>query len=321
MTRVAMIGAGGMGRLHAGNLAGMADVEVCGVCDENPGAADALASTYGAKSYATVPELLDTQQPDAAYVCVPPSSHGPAELALVAAKVPWFVEKPVSVDPGVAADVAAAASEAGVLTCVGYHWRYLDATGRAADLLARSRPLLATGWWLGTTPGVAWWRRRSASGGQVIEQATHVVDLARYLLGEVVDVQADEAALVISERYADADVADVGTALLRFASGPLGILANTCSLDHSSTVGLDIFTDSVVLRIRSDSLVEERHGEVTTRHEQGSPFRREDEAFVAAVRSGDATGVKSNYQDALATLALTRKITTAAHERRVRPVG
>lgn len=320
MTRVAVIGAGGMGRLHAGNLAGMADVEICGVFDEVTAAGEALAATYGAKAYGGLSDLLDTEQPDAAYVCLPPSSHGPTELALVAANVPFFVEKPVSLDPAVATDVAAAVAEAGLLTCVGYHWRYLHATERAVEILASSRPLLATGWWLSTTPGVAWWRRRSASGGQVIEQTTHVIDLARCLLGEVVAVAADETALVIADRYADADVADVGTALVRFASGPLGIIANTCSLDHSAAAGLDIFADSVVLRIRSDSLVEERRGEVTTRREQGSPFGREDEAFIAAVRSGDASGVKSNYQDALATLRLTRQIAdTAARTAGTRP--
>lgn len=312
MTRLAMIGAGGMGRLHAGNLAGMDDVDICGVFDPRAPAADALAASHGAKAYRSLSELLDTEHPDAAYVCVPPSSHGPAELALAAARVPFFVEKPVALDPAVGADIAAAVSDAGLLTGVGYHWRYLDASRRAAEVLAQSRPLLATGWWLSTTPGVAWWRKRSESGGQVIEQATHIADLARYLLGDVISVQADEATLVISDRYPDADVADVGTALLRFASGPLGVLANSCSLDHSSAAGLDIFTDSVVLRIRSDSLVEERRGEVITRREQGSPFVREDETFVAAVRSGDPAAVKSSYTDALATLALTRQIVDAA---------
>ena len=316
MIRVAMVGAGGMGRLHLGNLLRHDDVEIAGVCDERVAAAAEMAASCGAKAYAGTEELLSSERVDAAYVCVPPFAHGPVERALAAAGVSLFIEKPVAADPATGLSVLDAVKAAGVITSVGYHWRYADPTRWAAEAIGDSRVLLAAGWWLGTTPGVGWWRRSAGSGGQVTEQATHIVDLARLLLGEVVSVQADQASLLISERYPDADIPDVGTALLRFESGALGVLSNTCSLDHGSTVGLDVFADTVVLQVRSGTLVEERRGDVRTRHGGGSPMEREDEAFLAAVRTKDRSGIQSTYEDALATLAVTHAIKQAAEQGR-----
>lgn len=310
--RVVLIGAGGMGRLHAGNLTSIDGVKVTAVCDERPDAADALAATCGARAYRSVPDLLAAETPDAAYVCLPPSAHGPTELALAAAGVPFFVEKPVALHPDTARRVADAVDAAGIVASVGYHWRYLETTAWAQQALEGVRVLLAAGWWLGTTPQVSWWRHAAESGGQVVEQATHVVDLARYLLGEVSVMCGSQADLVISARYPDADIADVNLALLRFASGALGTLATTCSLDHGSTVGLDIFTDSVILHVRGDTLVEDRCGAVLTRKATTRAFQLEDETFVRALQTGDPRAVRSTYRDAVDTLAVTHAILDAA---------
>lgn len=133
--RVVLIGAGGMGRLHAGNLTSIDGVKVTAVCDERPDATDALAATCGARAYRSVPDLLAAETPDAAYVCLPPSAHGPTELALAAAGVPFFVEKPVALHPDTARRVADAIDAAGIFASVGYHWRYLETTAWARQAL------------------------------------------------------------------------------------------------------------------------------------------------------------------------------------------
>src|SRR4051794_20219317 len=100
-TRVGLIGAGGVAQRHARVLSGLPDVQLAGVTDVLPAAAERLAGQYGARAVPDVDALL-AEGIDAAYVCVPPFAHGPAERAVIAAGLPLFVEKPIAIDMDVA---------------------------------------------------------------------------------------------------------------------------------------------------------------------------------------------------------------------------
>uniref|UniRef100_UPI00397B86F8 Gfo/Idh/MocA family protein n=2 Tax=Pseudomonadota TaxID=1224 RepID=UPI00397B86F8 len=79
------------------------------------------------------------------------------------------------------------------------------------------------------TPPPQWWWREDASGGQVVEQATHIIDLARFLSGDVTEVFG----LASHRDRADFEgltVPTATTASLRFASGTIANLAATCLL-------------------------------------------------------------------------------------------
>jgi myo-inositol 2-dehydrogenase/D-chiro-inositol 1-dehydrogenase len=179
--RVGLVGAGGVAQRHARVLAGFDDVEL--------EAASALVGQHGGRACADVPELLATG-PDAVYICVPPFAHGPAEEAVIEAGVPMFVEKPVSADLGTAERIADLVARTGLRTGVGHHWRYLSVLDEARELLADRPVRMVSGAWLDKVPPVAWWSRRDRSGGPVVEQAAHVLDLIRVLAGEVTEVTA-----------------------------------------------------------------------------------------------------------------------------------
>src|SRR5919204_6095238 len=134
--------------------------------------------------------MLEREALDALYVCVPPFARGAPELAAIDAGLPLFVEKPVAIDLPTAEAIAGRLERRPVVTCAGYHWRWLDTFERARDLLAANPARLALCSWLDKVPPPAWWLRRGGSGGQTIEQTTHVLDLARALVGEVVEVHA-----------------------------------------------------------------------------------------------------------------------------------
>jgi predicted dehydrogenase len=188
--RIGMVGAGAVAARHVRTLLAMDGVEVAGVADPALERARELAGSAGAAAYPNHMELLDAERLDAVYICVPPFAHGAPELAVIDAGLPMFVEKPVAIDQGTAATVAARLDERPVLTCTGYHWRWLDIFDRAAELLADRPPRLVQCSWLDKVPPPAWWLRRDGSGGQVIEQTTHVLDTARGLAGEVTEVHA-----------------------------------------------------------------------------------------------------------------------------------
>ena len=186
--RVGFVGCGGIAHRHFGVLASFEDVEVVGVADEDPQRAEEAAARTGARAFAGHEEMLAELELDALWICVPPFAHGAPERAAIARGLPFFVEKPVSLDVALAQEIDEAVRRSGLVTAVGYHWRYLDTVDEARRLLKENPAHLMSGYWLDQTPPPAWWRREDRSGGQMVEQATHIIDLARFLAGDVVEV-------------------------------------------------------------------------------------------------------------------------------------
>ena len=189
-----------------------------------------------------------------------------------------FVEKPVAIDQETATTIAVRLAERPVLTCTGYHWRWLDIFDRAAGLLADRPARLVQCSWLDKVPPPPWWLRRDGSGGQTIEQTTHVLDTARALAGNVTEVHAyAEAALPA------ADISAVSVATLRFASGAVGTVASTCLLPRLHRAGVHIVADGLSLELtETQLLVENGRREVWTADADARP--RPDRDFIAAVR-------------------------------------
>ncbi|WBB81169.1 Gfo/Idh/MocA family oxidoreductase [Micromonospora sp. WMMD882] len=307
--RVGLVGAGGVARRHARVLGGFEDVELVGVTDVARDAAAELADRHGGRVFGDVGELLAAGC-DAVYVCVPPFAHGPVEQAVIDAGVPMFVEKPVAVDLDTAEDVAARVAERGLLTAVGHHWRYLHVVEQARELLADRPARLVSGAWLDKVPPVAWWARRDRSGGPVVEQAAHVLDLIRVLVGEVTEVTA----------YGDgtppqvdgADVDSVTTAALRFADGPVGVLTAACVLGWKHRAGLEIVADGLVLSLTEDGLVaRDADGERRFDADPEGARVAVDRAFVDAVR-GVGDDVRVPYAEALGTQRLACAVAESA---------
>jgi myo-inositol 2-dehydrogenase / D-chiro-inositol 1-dehydrogenase len=316
-TRVGLVGAGGVAQRHARVLSGLPNVQVVGVTDVVPAAAEALAGACGAEVFPDVAALLSAGL-DAAYVCVPPFAHGAAERAIVAAEVPLFVEKPIAIDRDTAAEIAELIAERGLLTAVGHHWRYADAVERARRLLAGRPVRLVTGGWLDKVPPVGWWPRLDRSGGPVIEQAAHVLDLARHLSGEVTDVYAYGNGTPPDVPGADVDGATA--AALRFASGAVGTLAATCVLGWKERAGLDVYADGLAVRITETSLaVRDGDAESVLDCDPDAARVAVDRAFIDAVR-GDGNDVRVSYAEAIGTHALALAVAeSAATGRPVRP--
>ncbi|GIE31551.1 hypothetical protein Ait01nite_045960 [Actinoplanes italicus] len=312
-TRIGLIGAGGVAARHARVLSGLPGVTVSGVTDVVPEAAERLAGQHGGRAYATVDDLL-ADRPDAVYVCVPPFAHGDAERAVLAAGLPMFVEKPIAINHGIASELAAQIETGKVLTAVGHHWRYLPVVERAREVLAGRPVRLLTGSWLDKVPPVAWWPIGGRSGGPVVEQAAHVLDLARHLAGEVDEVFAYGNGTPPPVDGADVDGAT--TAVLRFASGAVGTLAATCVLGWKQRAGLEVYADGLALALTETELVirdGDRAETVTCDPVDGHVAV--DRAFVRAVR-GEDDDIRVPYAEALRTHELALAVAQSAAEGR-----
>ncbi|MDQ3760205.1 MAG: Gfo/Idh/MocA family oxidoreductase [Actinomycetota bacterium] len=307
--RIGFVGAGGVAARHARMLAGFDDVQLVSVTDLDPERARAFAGDHGVRAVPGVEELIGTDL-DAVYVCVPPVAHGPAEEAVAAAGVALFVEKPIGLDWEVAARIAGLLDEAGVVTAVGHHWRYSSAVTWAQRILDDRPVRLAMGAWLDKVPPVGWWARRNHSGGQVIEQAIHVLDLVRLLVGEVTEVHAIADGNPPGAQDADVDGATVAN--LRFTGGAVGTLAATCLLGWKHRAGLEVYADGLAVSLSEDALeTRDGDGPQMRRVDPDAAKRAADRAFVDAVlRKGD--DVRTPYSDALQTHRLACAVARSA---------
>jgi predicted dehydrogenase len=236
---------------HARHLTELRDVRIVAVTDPNMTAARSFAETTGAAVVSDLEALLNTS-PDAVYVCVPPHAHGPIEEQVLGAGTALFVEKPVALDLPTAERIADTARKAGVVTAVGHHWRYSPAVDLVRELLDGRPVRLAVGSWIDRVPPVPWWSTRALSGGQIVEQAVHVLDLIRLLCGDVVEVNAYANAAPPGTPDADVDGATV--AILKLQSGAVGTVAAACCVDWKHLAGLELHADDLSVTIHEDGI-------------------------------------------------------------------
>ena len=250
--RIGFVGTGGVATRHAQVLSGFDDVSLVAATDVDAERATAFAARFGMAPVHGIDDLLGCGL-DAVYVCVPPFAHGDAERQVAEAGVALFVEKPLAADLETAEAIGVQLDRAGVVTRVGHHWRCAEPVARARDLLAGRRIHLVSGAWWDKVPPVSWWPHRSRSGGPVVEQAIHLLDLARVLVGEVDEVHA-HATGPHPEATTPGDVDAATVALLRFASGAVGTLTAASVLGWKQRAGLEIVADGLVVGVGEDWL-------------------------------------------------------------------
>lgn len=317
MLRLGLIGAGWIMPAHLAALDRLGRTKVVGVASARLESAGRIAQPRGAASYDHIERLLDEQRPDVVYIAVPPSASVAACEAVAARGIPFLVEKPLAAtDSRGPARVAAAIAGTGIVAAVGYHLRALEQLPDVAERLAADPAILVTAHWQDGTPAPAWWLRESVGGGQVVEQATHLYDLARHLVGEaeVVGAVSTRSDPVVPD---GADVVDATAAVLRFASGAVGTFANT-RRQATHTVQISFTGDGPRTTIRRTSplpgawevIVEDGRRTVITPPGR-DPYERQAERFLDAVEAGDPGAVFATYEDAVRTDRLTRDVVAA----------
>ena len=320
--KVGFVGAGGVAVRHARHLTELRDVRIVAVTDRDMAAAQSFAEMTGAAVVSGLEALLNAS-PDAVYVCVPPHAHGPIEEQVLGAGTALFVEKPLALDLPTAERIADTARKAGVVTAVGHHWRYSPAVDLVRALLDGRPVRLAVGSWIDRVPPVPWWSTRALSGGQIVEQAVHVLDLIRLLCGDVVEVNAYANAAPPGTPGADVDGATV--AILKLQSGAVGTVAAACCVDWKHLAGLEIHADGLSVTIHEDGITARTaQGPVQRSLQPDDAKRASDRAFINAVVGNGAArgGILVDYDEALRTHQLACAIAASAmHNRPVRLDG
>jgi predicted dehydrogenase len=219
--KLAVIGAGVIGRRHAALIAAEPRARLVGIVDPEP-VGRALAQELGASWRASLAELLAADRPDGAIIATPNRLHVENGLEAIAAGLPVIVEKPIADNVAAAERLVAAAAQSNVPLLVGHHRRYNPMIQKAKAIIdsARLGRILAVhaSFWAMKPDEYfqAAWRREDGAG-PVLLNLIHDIDLLRYLCGDIVAVQA-----LASNAARGFVVEDSAAILLQFANGALG---------------------------------------------------------------------------------------------------
>jgi predicted dehydrogenase len=161
----------------------------------------------------------------------------------------------------------------------------------------------------GGTPDTPWWRVAALSGGQFVEQACHIVDLARMLVGEAELIGACASPAPLPD-WPDADVAGASAALVTFRSGAPGLFSATCLLPGQGGADLRLICDHAELVLEQTGFSYRRGHETQSVAVAEDPYVAQDRAFFAAVRAGQGR-LGCSYAEGVGTLQLCLAIRDA----------
>lgn len=244
---IGLIGSGFMGKAHAWgyrNAGAHFRLPVAPVlemlADAKPDLAATAASDLGfARSTGDWRELIADPRIDIVSITTPPQLHAEMALASIAAGKHTYLEKPMAPSAAIAKQMLEAAERAGVITQIGFNYlknpmialaREIVASGEIGDIVS-FRGIHAEDYMAGgDTP---WhWRLDPAVGGGVVQDlGSHIIAMARHLVGPIVEVAA-QTETVIKARPVSAgptqvrsvEVDDIARAMVRFARGCSGTL-------------------------------------------------------------------------------------------------
>ena len=231
--RAAIFGCGNYANEHARVMMQLSSrVELVAFCDRHFDRAAALAQQHTAGSatvYTDHRKLIEEAGLDMLVITLPPYGHTD-EVELAAQKgIHLLIEKPVALTSEQAWRMVAAVEGAGIKTQVGFKFRFGAAVEKLKDLIESGEagpPGLFSARYFANALHAGWWRVRDKSGGQLVEQAIHLFDLARFLMGEAGSVYCRQEN-VFHRDLPDYTIEDVSAAVIGFKNAAVGVIYAT----------------------------------------------------------------------------------------------
>lgn len=229
--RFGLVGAGGIAQSYVQVFEPYESAGIVGVADTRVEAARSTAEELGCPAYGSHEEMLGAASLDAALVCTPPATHHDICLHFLEREVPVLCEKPLTLDAGSARHLLEVADRKSTTLTMAAKFRYVEdvihakavvTSGILGELILfenafASRVNMAGRW--NSDPAVS-------GGGVIIDNGTHSVDVARYLLGPIAELMAVEG-----KRVQGLPVEDTAQLFIRSVDGVMGTIDLSWSID------------------------------------------------------------------------------------------
>ncbi len=230
--RVGILGCGGIAHAHARTIQQVDRLQMVAFCDVIQERAAQFNAEYAGgegQAFTDYRRMYDEANLDIVYICLPPFAHTRNVEDAAKRGIHVLIEKPICLDMRQANSMARACEKAGIKTQVGFMNRHGDAVRAVKAMLDGGEagpPGIMIASYKCNSLHSPWWRDRTKSGGQVVEQIIHTFDIIRFFLGQPKSVFCHMDNL-FHRRVRTYTVEDVSATSIQFANGAVASVAGT----------------------------------------------------------------------------------------------
>ena len=220
--RLAVIGAGTIGRKHAELIAAHSSCSLVGICDVDP-SRSSIAGQLDVPFYEDIEELLERERPQGAVISTPNGDHASVAAACAQRSVDILIEKPIADSMEAAHRIGKLADDTGIQVLVGHHRRHSPFIKEARSIVksgALGKLVAVSMLWVVLKPADYYeveWRRKRPGGGPTLINLIPELDSLRFICGEIRQVYAQSSSAVRK-----LDVEDSLAISLSFQNGAVG---------------------------------------------------------------------------------------------------
>ena len=320
---IVLIGAGQIARTYAQVFSEDLPYELAGVADVRREAAEEVAEIVGAQAFDDIETMVMELQPSVAIVCTPPATHANICIDLMNLGIHVLCETPLAIRSRDARRMITASETNEVLFTMGSQFRFsrdvqetrrLIQSGILGDIVLFENTFaeqidMSQRW--NSNPEIS-------GGGVLIDRGTHSVDIMRFLLDSVIDLQVVEG-----RRIQDPEVEDTVRLFVRSESGAAGSIDLSWSMNKVQPHFISIYGTEGTLLVGGQESKYRRNDEddwtvFGTGYDKLSAFRNQVYNFVGSIYGQEKLGVDCN--DALASVLTIETAYDALRDRNWHPV-
>ncbi len=244
-----LIGAGAIAQTHLQAFEMSLLATLAGVADLRVEAAQAMAESAKCQAFQSYEAMVEELELDAVVICTPPSTHPTIALHCLNRGLHVLCEKPFSIDQASAQAMVTAAWQNDVLITMASKFRYVEDVIKAKSIVQSGTLgdiVLFENAFTGRVDMSQRWNSNPAvsGGGVLMDNGTHSVDIMRYILGPLAEVQAVEG-----KRIQGLPVEDTVKLFVKSAQDVMGTIDLSWSINKELDYFLRIYGSSGTLSV------------------------------------------------------------------------
>lgn len=249
VVRFGLIGAGGIANAYVQAFAESQVATLVAIADVRAEAAQEVARRANCQSFTSHEAMAEQVELDAVIICTPPVTHRDISVYFLKRQIHVLCEKPLSITVADAQSMQAVAEEAGVILTMASKFRCVSDVNKAKNIVESGIlgeiVLFENAFTARVDMSKRWNSNPQISGGGVlIDNGTHSVDIMRYFLGPLAEVQVVEG-----KRTQGLAVEDTVRIFVKSASGVMGNIDLSWSINKELDYYIRIYGSQGTLSV------------------------------------------------------------------------
>ena len=245
----ALVGCGRIAQTYLQALSTLPEFKLQAVVDTRENVTKPVADQIGCKAFSDYREVLNGNPVEAVIICTPPNTHAEIATFFLENGVNVLCEKPLAVNSEQASLMVQKAQEKGRLIMMASKFRYVEDVLKAKAIVESGllgEVIMFENVFCGRVDMKSRWNsdKVAAGGGVLIDNGSHSVDIARFMLGPIAKVQAEEG-----KRVQNLSVEDTVRLYFRTNSEVMGSVDLSWSIQKEQDSYIDIFGTEGVLSV------------------------------------------------------------------------